>query len=126
MSRKSARILGQSLGMNAHEVNEALEHLGYIEKSKYVTMNGSPTWDLTEEGKKHGETSKNPYSNGAIWDDNVMDDVSKLTGRKAFVDWYCDGCGAYLNLQVGFVSTKDRWVCTKCGYDNDITDANIV
>lgn len=78
MSRKSARILGQSLGMNAHEVNEALEDLGYIEKSKYVTMSGSPTWDLTEEGKKHGEPSKNSYSHGAIWDDDVIDDIKKF------------------------------------------------
>lgn len=77
MSRKSARILGQSLGMNPHEVNEELEHLGYIEKSKYVTTSGSPIWDLTEEGKKHGETSKNPYSQGAIWDDDVSDDIKK-------------------------------------------------
>ncbi len=78
MSRKSARILGQFLGKNAHQVNELLEILGYIKKSMYVTRSGSPTWDLTEEGKKHGELSKNPYSHGAIWDDEVIDDIKKL------------------------------------------------
>ena len=51
MSRKSARLLGYELGMNAHEVNLALEELGYIEKSGYVTLKGTPTWDITEEGK---------------------------------------------------------------------------
>ena len=78
MSRKSARILGQSLGMNAHEVNESLEELGYLEKSKYVTKSGGSIWDLTEKGKNHGEQSKNPYSHGAIWDDEVVDHISKL------------------------------------------------
>lgn len=77
MSRKSARILGQPLGMNPQEVNKGLEHLGYIEKSKYVTKSGSPTYDLTEEGKKHGEPSKHPYSHGAIWDDDVINDIKK-------------------------------------------------
>jgi hypothetical protein len=77
MSRKSARILGKSLGMSAHEFNEALVNLGYIVKGRGVTMNGRPTWDLTEEGKKHGEPSKHPHSSGAIWDDDVIDDIMK-------------------------------------------------
>jgi len=77
MSRKSARILGQSLGMSARKVNQILELLGYIIKSKYVTISGASTWDLTEEGKKHGELSKHPYSHGAIWDDDVINDIKK-------------------------------------------------
>ena len=75
MSRKSARILGQSLGLTAKEVNLELESLGYIEKSHYVTMTGSPTWDLTKKGKQFGEDSNHPYSNGAIWDDEVIDHI---------------------------------------------------
>lgn len=82
MSRKSARILGESLGMTAKEVNKELEKLGYIEKSKAVTQTGSPTWDLTEEGKKHGEPSKHPYSSGAIWDDEV---ANKLRESDTYV-----------------------------------------
>lgn len=78
MSRKSARLLGYELGMNAHEVNLALEELGYIEKSGYVTLKGTPTWDITEEGKLHGEPSHHPYSSGAIWDDDVIDDIKNL------------------------------------------------
>ncbi len=75
MSRKSARILGELVGKNGKEVNKELEKLGYIEKSTCVSQSGSPIWDLTEEGKKHGEPSKHPYSHGAIWDDEVAYEI---------------------------------------------------
>ncbi len=50
-----------------------LEGIGYIEKSKYVTLQGSPIWEITETGKLHGEPSHHPYSHGYIWDDDVAD-----------------------------------------------------
>ncbi len=75
MARKSARILGQSLGLSAKEVNSELESLGYIEKSHSVTTTGSSIWDLTEKGKEFGENSRHPHSNGAIWDDEVANHI---------------------------------------------------
>lgn len=39
-------------------------------------------------------------------------------------DWYCDNCGASLNSQHGFYA-GDTWVCTKCGYENDVSENNI-
>ncbi len=42
-----------------------------------------------------------------------------------FVFWFCDGCGTYLNAQQGFDRKKDTWVCSKCGFDNDISFKNI-
>ncbi len=41
-------------------------------------------------------------------------------------DWYCDGCGAYLNSQPGFTTDDDIWECTECGEENDVSDDNIV
>ncbi len=40
--------------------------------------------------------------------------------------WFCDSCGAFLNKQEGFAEKDRKWRCTKCGYDNDVTEANIV
>lgn len=73
MARISARLIGNELGKNAHEVNLMLEKIGFIKKSKYVTMTGSPTWDITELGKQYGEDSHHPYSHGFIWDHEVVD-----------------------------------------------------
>lgn len=84
MARKSARILGQDLGLNAHQVNLALEHLGLIVKSRYVTHEGYSLWDLTEEGKKYGQPSKNPYASGHIWDDIVADMIREMFSNS---DW---------------------------------------
>lgn len=41
-------------------------------------------------------------------------------------DWYCDGCYAYLNSQLGFTADNDEWICTECGILNDVTEENIV
>ena len=38
--------------------------------------------------------------------------------------WYCDGCDAELNRQEGFSSTSGTWICTKCGYLNNVTNEN--
>lgn len=42
-----------------------------------------------------------------------------------YIDWYCDGCGCYMNDQTGFNTDSGRWKCTNCGYDNDVTDGNV-
>ncbi len=77
MARISARLIGQEIGKNAREVNKMLEQIGFITKSKYVTMKGSPFWEITELGKLHGELSNNPYSYGHIWDKEVVDILRK-------------------------------------------------
>ena len=41
------------------------------------------------------------------------------------VDWYCDKCGAYLNVQDGFDDHKYIWKCKECGYKNSISKDNI-
>ena len=81
MARKSARLLGQEIGMNAKEVNKLLETIGLIKRGRAVTQTGSPTWELTELGKAFGEPSKHPYSSGHIWDDEVIGLIKKFLSR---------------------------------------------
>lgn len=78
MARISARLIGQQIGKSAHEVNLMLEQIGFIAKSNYVTKNGSPLWAITELGKLHGGQSNNPYSNGHIWDQDVIEILKKV------------------------------------------------
>lgn len=73
MSRISARLIGEKIGKNAHEVNLLLEQMGFIKKSPNVTIKGSPTWDITELGRLHGQESNHPFSSGYIWDEGVAD-----------------------------------------------------
>ena len=54
--------------------------------------------------------------------------VSNLTGRRFAdlgCDWYCDNCGANMNVQPGFTA-GGTWTCTVCGYENDVSTDNIV
>ena len=37
-----------------------------------------------------------------------------------YVFWFCDECGAYLNIQAGFDRTATQHICVECGYENDI------
>lgn len=71
--RISARLIGREIGKNPHEVNLMLEQIGFIKLGRAVTIKGSPTWDITDLGKLHGERSNNPYSHGYIWDREVID-----------------------------------------------------
>ncbi len=77
MGRISARLIGRELGKNAHEVYLLLEQIGFIKKGRGKTMSGSPTWDITDLGRLHGEESNNPYSAGYIWDSEVVDILKK-------------------------------------------------
>ena len=43
-----------------------------------------------------------------------------------YIDWYCDGCQAELNRQSGFNTSSGTWRCTECGYDNDVTEDNVL
>ena len=42
------------------------------------------------------------------------------------VFWFCDNCDTFLNVQSGFNVDSGRWKCTNCGYDNDVTEDNIL
>lgn len=42
-----------------------------------------------------------------------------------YIYWFCDDCEAFLNIQPGFESAKEKWICQCCGYENDITESNI-
>lgn len=41
-------------------------------------------------------------------------------------DWRCDNCDAYLNSQPGFTGNSGIWVCTECGYSNNIDEDDIL
>lgn len=42
------------------------------------------------------------------------------------VFWFCDECDSFLNIQKGFTTKDGNWICTDCGFDNDVTDDNII
>lgn len=41
------------------------------------------------------------------------------------IDWYCDRCNAYLNIQIGFNDHNYTHKCTECGHKNSISSDNI-
>lgn len=48
-----------------------------------------------------------------------------LEKRFPGIEWYCDGCGDHLNVQIGFDDHLNVWQCRKCGYLNDINSDQI-
>lgn len=42
------------------------------------------------------------------------------------IDWHCDNCNCLMNNQDGFNTSTGRWVCSQCGYENDVSEHNIV
>lgn len=42
------------------------------------------------------------------------------------IDWYCDRCNAYLNIQSRFNPYGDSWKCTTCGYCNGLTEDDLI
>gem|GEM_PF-3269534 len=40
-------------------------------------------------------------------------------------EWHCDECNSILNFQTGFSTISGEWICTRCGYNNDVTPNNI-
>lgn len=41
------------------------------------------------------------------------------------VDWYCDYCGAYLNMWIDFSDNKYIWKCEESGRKSSISSDNI-
>lgn len=44
-----------------------------------------------------------------------------LDRRFPGIEWYCDRCGEYLNIQPGFDDHLHEWRCRKCGFVNRIS-----
>lgn len=40
--------------------------------------------------------------------------------------WFCDHCGALMNIQKNFTTSNDQWVCSECGKQNDVSFKNII
>lgn len=48
-----------------------------------------------------------------------------MSERFPNIDWYCDRCHAYLNIQEGFDDHHYVWKCTECGHKNSISSDDI-
>lgn len=42
------------------------------------------------------------------------------------VNWFCDNCNDYINIQDGFNDNCGEWTCTKCGHVNSISSDQII
>ncbi len=74
---------------------------------------------VCHEKMTFSKTSKSWFCQGckyAITEEDFLDD---------FVFWFCDACNTYLNVQPGFDRKAESWVCTKCGFSNDISFSNL-
>lgn len=52
--------------------------------------------------------------------------ISDANLKNGEVFWFCDKCEKFMNKQPGFNTKTGHWICTECGYDNDVSAANIV
>ena len=123
---RSAKQLGQIVGMSAKDVNKILRKKGYL--------TGNPgDYELTPKGEKYAEIrgKSNGFGGYAArsWEFLMWDScmIYELSNRKyPGIDWYCDECNAYLNVQKRFNDYKKCWKCSECGYKNIITKDNII
>lgn len=123
---KSARQLGEIVGLSAREVNVRLKEKGYL--------TGEPgNYQLTQKGEEYAETryKDNGYGGYAargweflMWDECMIYEISDK--RFPGINWYCDGCNSFLNIQKGFDDHKKTWKCTECGFKNEISLENII
>jgi ribosomal protein S27AE len=51
--------------------------------------------------------------------------ISEKALSNGEVFWFCDKCEAFMNTQNGFNTESGHWICSKCGFDNDVTDGNV-
>lgn len=50
--------------------------------------------------------------------------VSSSSLENSIGFWFCDECEAFLNIQDFFSTEDNTWVCTECGFSNDVSDEN--
>ena len=51
--------------------------------------------------------------------------INPLVDAEDDIVWICDGCGAMLNLQEGFSGASGAFVCTVCGFTNQIDSSEL-
>lgn len=82
-NRKSARVLGQEVGLTPSEMNFLLKEEGFLD--------GEPqNYTVTEKGKDYAEDNYNGSSYGysnqgwptRTWDDRILDELDITEGRK--------------------------------------------
>jgi ribosomal protein L37AE/L43A len=72
-----------------------------------------------------GDTMKSDDKT-AVWKcDKCNYSISEKALSNGEVFWFCDKCEAFMNTQKGFNTKSSHWTCSKCGFDNDVTAANI-
>ena len=50
----------------------------------------------------------------------MLSGIKKVTG----ILWFCDNCETYMNIQAGFSTKKKKWICSECGFENDVSRKN--
>lgn len=48
-----------------------------------------------------------------------------MSERFPGIEWHCDRCNAYLNIQPEFDDHHYVWKCTECGHKNSISSDDI-
>lgn len=62
----------------------------------------------------------------ALWKCSDCDySILEETLNNGEVFWFCDRCETFMNTQRGFNIMTGGWVCTECGFDNDVNEVNI-
>ena len=63
---------------------------------------------------------------GKVW--KCPDCRFKMTAeeKEESVFWFCDDCETFLNIQENFSTDKGIWICSECGFENDVTEDNII
>ncbi len=63
---------------------------------------------------------------GKVW--KCPDCGFRMTAKEKeeSVFWFCDGCETFMNIQKGFNVDTGHWTCQECGYENDVTEENII
>jgi len=120
MARKSARLLGKEIGLNAIQFNKELERIGYIEKDGLIDANGTPTWRLTEDGHCYGEPSKHPYSSGHIWDDEVVRKIGNPDEYDRIIQHNRMVCSKEIDGE--FMDVRDALNNPATPYDDNLDD----
>lgn len=80
---KSAKQLGEILGLGAQTVNRTLKSMGFLdgEPGKYsLTELGKTVGELREKTNGYGGYAKKDWS-FTMWDDSVIDKVKKFISR---------------------------------------------
>lgn len=108
----AGKVLGFGFGKAIKSAEDIANNAGKFAKAAGDTIGAK----ASEAGRVIGDTAKKSAEAFGVF-------LDKLNGEYIF--WYCDNCNAYLNKQEGFDPSADNHVCTKCGFVNDTTEANI-